>query len=70
MHTCAVCPYSFTVQSFNYSPYRPAPARVGDEVPAGVTGAGGYYACGANVATEACGRERGREGGGEILTGE
>ena len=46
------------------------PARVGDEVPAGVTGAGGYYACGANVATEACGRERGREGGGEVLTGE
>ena len=66
-------PYSFTVQNFNYSPYRPVPAhpaRAGDEVPAGVTGAGGYYACGANVATEACGRERGREGGGEILTGE
>lgn len=28
------------------------------EMPGGLTAAGGYYACGANVATKACRRER------------
>lgn len=38
----------------------------GDVMSGAVTGAGGYYACGANVATRACGRER---GGGNINRG-
>lgn len=34
--------------------------HVGDEMPGWVTGTGGYYACGANVASKARGRERQR----------
>lgn len=43
--------------------------HAGDEMFGSVTKAGGYYACGANVASKACGKERQRVRQG-ILTGE
>lgn len=63
------CTHSFAVLNFNNGSYLPACPMLEDEMPGAVIGPGGYCACGANVATEACGRERQRGRQGNINGG-
>lgn len=61
--------FFFLNSEFKLQPIAAYLLHSGDEMSGAVTGAGGYYACGANVATRACGRESQRVRWGNINGG-